>query len=92
MSYLGPDSIHVSRCCPNTIRIPSWPRNSHCVERRSHQRLISAMGFPAIRLFLNLALNVREPSYLFLKYVNVIAADVLAPCVARTPAAMILTM
>ena len=38
MSYMGPHS----RCCPNTIRIPSWLRNSHCGERQSHQRLISA--------------------------------------------------
>ena len=42
-------SWSISKCCPNSIRIPSWLRNSHCGERRSHQRLISAVGlFPAI--------------------------------------------
>ena len=48
-----PGAWPISRCCPNSIRIPSWLRNSHCGERRSHQRLISAVGpFPAMwRLF-----------------------------------------
>ena len=49
-----PGTWSISKCCPNSIRIPSWLRNSHCRERRSHQRLISAVGlFPAIwRFFL----------------------------------------
>ena len=47
--HVIPRSWSISKCCPNSIRIPSWLRNSHCGERRSHQRLISAVGlFPAI--------------------------------------------
>ena len=47
--HVIPRSWSISKCCFNSIRIPSWLRNSHCGERRSHQRLISAMGlFPAI--------------------------------------------
>ena len=47
--HIIPRSWSISKCCPNSIRIPSWLRNSHCWERRSHQRLISAVGlFPAI--------------------------------------------
>ena len=47
--HVIPRSWSISKCCPNSIRIPSWLRNSHCGERRSHQRLISTVGlFPAI--------------------------------------------
>ena len=48
MSFI-PGAWSISKCCPNSIRIFSWLRNSHCGERRSHQRLISAVGpFPAM--------------------------------------------
>ena len=43
------NSCYCIEVLPRGIRIPSWLRNSHCGERRSHQRLISAVGlFPAI--------------------------------------------
>ena len=51
--HVIPGTWSISKCCPNSIRISSWLRNSHCGKRRSYQRLISAVGlFPAIwRLF-----------------------------------------
>ena len=53
MSFI-PGAWSIPKCCPNSIRISSWLRNSHYGERRSHQCLIiSAVGpFPAMwRLF-----------------------------------------
>ena len=54
--HVIPGTWSISKCCPNSKRIPSWLSNSHCGERRSHQHLmhpISAVElFPAIwRLF-----------------------------------------
>ena len=54
--HVIPWTWSISKCCPNSERIPSWLSNSHCGERRSHQHLmhpISAVElFPAIwRLF-----------------------------------------
>ena len=47
--HVIPGTWSISKCCPNSKRISSWLRNSHCGKRRSHQRLISAVGlFPAI--------------------------------------------
>ena len=52
MSFI-PGTWSISKCCPNSKIMSTWLRNSHCVEKRSHQRLISAVGpFPAMwRLF-----------------------------------------
>ena len=50
--HVIPGTWSISKYCSNCIRIPSWLRKSHCGERRSHQRLISAGGlFPAIWRF-----------------------------------------
>ena len=50
--HVIPGTWSISKYCSNCIRIPSWLRKSHCGERRSHQRFISAVGlFPAIWRF-----------------------------------------
>ena len=37
--HVIPGARSISKCCSNSIRIPSLLRNSHCEERRSHLRL-----------------------------------------------------
>ena len=39
--HVIPGAWSRSKCCPSSMRIPSWLRNSHCRERQSHHRLIS---------------------------------------------------